>query len=125
MIWGIGTDILRADRIAKGIDAVGSIYLDRVYTKKEQEESCSHLNRSLFYASRFSAKEAVYKALHYVDSHMNWLNIEILTDQFGIPYVVLHGSIKKYAQQHNIQHIILSISYEIDYVTATAIAEQL
>jgi holo-[acyl-carrier protein] synthase len=123
MVFGIGTDILQMIRITRGIQAVGGTYLDRVYTKKEQEESCSHSDSNIYFASRYSAKEAVYKALRLTCSDMDWREIEILTDASGIPYVTLDGSSKLYAQEQHIHKIHLSISYETDYAVSYALAE--
>jgi holo-[acyl-carrier protein] synthase len=124
MVFGIGTDILQVIRIARGIQAVGGTYLDRVYTKREQEESCSHADFNIYYASRFSAKEAAYKALRLSLSDMDWREIEILTDASGAPYVTLYGFVKSYAQEQQIQQIFVSISHETDYAISYALAEK-
>ena len=123
MIFGIGTDILQVCRVARGIESVGDTYLNRVYTKKEQEQSCSYSNREIYFASRFCAKEAVYKALRLNRPQMDWQQIEILSDDSGVPSVILHGDTEIYARKHGIHRIMLSISYETDYVLSFALSE--
>ena len=41
MIIGIGTDLANIDRIKKIIDKYGNKFLNRVFSKLEQEKVCS------------------------------------------------------------------------------------
>ena len=63
MIFGIGTDIFLMSRIAKQAISDGDPFIMRSYTEKERKESKNHNNLEIYYATRFSAKEAVYKSI--------------------------------------------------------------
>ena len=124
MIHGIGIDILSTIHITRGIQGVGDVYLNRVYTKKEQEASCSHSNRNVYFASRFSVKESVYKALKLTLPNIDWREIEVLDNNTGTPYVTLHGAIKTYAKEQNIRYISISFFKNRDLVVSIAVAEK-
>ena len=110
MIKGIGCDIVAIKRI-KNILSTCPTFLTHVYSDKELEEY-QHRNKSVYYlASRFAAKEAIVKALSKYNNKLN--TIEILNDSDGKPYVLIN---------HQIQpQILISISYEREYVLAYAI----
>ena len=63
MIYGIGTDLIDFNRINKTINTFGSKFLYRIYSKEEIKLSYEQLNKNLFFAERFSIKEAIWKAL--------------------------------------------------------------
>lgn len=94
MIIGIGTDIVDASRIEKICNRVGVRFLQRIYTISEQEEAEQRGQRRInFLASRFAAKEAVWKAINADRKAIIALkDIEILPDQAGAPKVILHGT---------------------------------
>jgi len=65
-------------------------FLDRIYTKKEQEYCLSKPNPASHFAVRFCAKEAVIKALNSIDiSHPRLNQIEIFHDEKKYPKVKL------------------------------------
>jgi phosphopantetheine--protein transferase-like protein len=53
-------------------------------------------------------------------SLIRWNEIEIQTDQWGAPQVVLTGMMKKRFQELKASNILVSISYEKDYAVAFA-----
>ena len=59
----VGTDIVEVSRIRKLIDSKGDRFLSHIYDKIEVEYCSTRVNPALHYAGRFSAKEAVKKAL--------------------------------------------------------------
>ncbi len=59
----VGTDIVEVSRIRKMIDSKGDRFLSHIYDKIEVEYCSARVNPALHYAGRFSAKEAVKKAL--------------------------------------------------------------
>ena len=119
----IGTDILKVDRIKDIINENPSVQ-KRIFTNNEIEEASSRKVREIYYyATRFAAKEAVYKSLNVpLDSKSDLYEIEILNEENGRPYVILHGNIKEISKISGIISIDISISYEEEYVIATAIA---
>ena len=62
MILGIGTDLVDERRIQRSIERFGDRFLDRIFTDAERAEASTRGSASLYFAKRFAAKEAVYKA---------------------------------------------------------------
>lgn len=69
-------------------------FLDRIYTKNEQEYCLSKPNPASHFAVRFCAKEAVIKALNSIDIvHPRLNQIEIVHNDNGSPAVILLNKI--------------------------------
>ncbi len=87
----IGTDLGDVGRIRSAINETGDRFLNRIYTKTEQDYCQSKANPEVHFAGRFAAKEAVMKALK--SSGMNdpipFSSIEIQSSDNGEPLVVL------------------------------------
>ncbi len=124
MIYGIGTDIIEIDRIEKAC-ADNSHFIKRYYTEREQElisrrgrrgGSCAAMN--------FAGKEAVAKSLKTgICRRVRLEQIEILRDDKGAPYVILHGDTLQYAKNCGIDKIHISLSDTSVLAMAYAVAE--
>lgn len=106
-IIGIGTDIVEIERIQKAIQK-NKRFLNRVFTKSEQEYVLSHGGSAGSFAGLFAAKEAAVKAAGGLIT-----NYEILHEQTGKPYILHKDFIFE-----------LSISHCDAYATAFVIAMQ-
>ena len=95
MILGIGTDIVDARRIGRSIDRFGDRFIGRVFTDAERAAADARADPALYYAKRFAAKEAVYKALcgAGVDG-LGWRDAEISNLAGGAPDLLLTGRCK-------------------------------
>lgn len=113
---GIGNDIIEIKRIEKAITR--NNFKEKIFSEKEIEIIASRGNKTESYAGRFSAKEAVSKALGTGVRGFSPRDIEILNDELGKPYVVFRGKIEKYNSQYIVE---LSISHCKEYATAVAI----
>lgn len=119
MIYGIGTDIIEVSRIDSNIIKHGQKFLDKVFTIEEQIYCKTFRHSAKNFAGRFAAKEAVVKALGTgISDGLTWLDIEILNDLNGKPYLVISNPLKERYENPNIQ---LSISHCNEYATAVAI----
>ena len=80
-----GTDIVQVSRIKNAIMTSKESFLDKVYTKKEQDYCNSkraHMYES--YAARFAVKEAVSKALGTgIGSDVGLLDVEVVNGERG------------------------------------------
>lgn len=121
MIKGIGTDIIEISRIEANINKHGQKFLDKIFTTSEQVYCQGFKQSSRNFAGRFAAKEAIVKALGtgFIDG-LNWLDIEVLNNEQGKPYLVLSDLLKDKYKNPNIH---LSISHCHEYATAVAIWE--
>ncbi len=104
MISGIGTDIIKNERVKPTI-------AKRILTVSEYEIYCQKNDdlKNEYLASRFAAKEAIVKA---TNKQYTINQIEILNTAEGKPYC------------SNIEGIELSISHEDEYSVAFAIHQK-
>ena len=123
MIHGIGVDILAAQRMQQILWADGLAHFDRVFTPAEIAAAREHPNQIMYWASRFAAKEAVFKCLR-TDVAFRLDQIEIRSDAAGRPYAVLSGEALDIANAEGIVRIDLSISYDQGYAAAFAVASR-
>ena len=84
-----GTDIIEISRVKESIESTNKKFCERVYTEKEREYCESKkMQKYQHYAARFSAKEAVFKAIsNKLKSKydISWTDIEIKNDENGKP----------------------------------------
>lgn len=113
---GIGNDIVEIERISKAIEKKG--FKERVFTAKEIAQIQAKGNKIESYAGRFSAKEAISKALGTGVRGFNLIDIEILNNTLGKPEVILKGNL----DEKNDEIIVeISISHCKEYATAVAV----
>ena len=95
MILGIGTDIVDERRISRLMARFGDRFLERIFTDAERATAELRGHAGLYFAKRFAAKEAVYKALSGagVDG-MGWRDAETTNLAGGAPKLLLTGRCK-------------------------------
>ena len=116
-ILGIGVDIVQNKRIKDLIK--NKVFINRIFGKKEIMISKKFFDKTNYFAKRFSAKEALVKALGTgFRNNLNLKDIQILNDKLCKPYflktkkidtiIFKRFKIRKY-------DLFLSISDEKDY----------
>ena len=123
-IYGIGTDIVKCDRIASAWQDHGLAFAKRILSSTEIETLQKLTNnQAAFLAKRFAAKEAVVKALGtgFRDDILI-TQMSITTDELGKPDVTFIGNTKQYVGKLGHFQIQISIADEAEYVVAFAIA---
>jgi len=123
MIFGIGTDIMKVNRL-DGSLSFDDPFVRKTFTTREVEAARMKNNPSIYLASRFACKEAVFKCLKMDGNHVRMNEIEVMNSEIGYPTVQLLNDMKKYADERGITTIELSLSYEEDYIVAYAIAQK-
>lgn len=119
MIEGIGNDIIEVKRIEQVIARFHSRFLDKVFTKNEQEYCLGFRDSGRRFAGRFAAKEAVVKSIGTgFREGISWLDIEVISGENGKPVCLLSPSLKQRFPDAN---ILVSISHCREYATAFAI----
>lgn len=63
MIAGVGLDTVSISRISRLIDRYGERFLRKVFSGREIEEGLRRKDAPSFFAARFAAREAFFKAL--------------------------------------------------------------
>ena len=95
MILGVGTDIVDARRIGKSIDQFADKFIDRIFTTAERAAADATSQPQAYFAKRFAAKEAVYKALSGAGiPGLGWQQAETLSLPNGAPVMSLTGQCK-------------------------------
>ena len=124
MIFGIGTDILRIDRIATTYERFGGHFVDRLLMPEERILFERTRNPVRFLAMRFAAKEAVAKALGTgIGRGVSWQDITIFNDENGAPKARLTGGALDRLHLIGAHNCHLSISDEQRYATAFVVLD--
>ena len=125
MIYGNGIDIIDINRIRKVIDKYGNRFKKRCFSSSEIERSDKRKNSVESYAKRYAAKEACAKALGTgLARGVFWKDIEVKNNQFGKPFIKLHGKAKEIFNNMNKvsnTQIEVSLSDEKKYAIANVI----
>lgn len=136
MILGVGIDLVSVSRIEGLIQEFGDKFLKKIFTGNEilkanqiKVEPDNLLPQALFYAKRFSAKEAFSKALGLgLGRGINFSDIEVENDEFGKPMIKILNEksefVRKYFGCKNFV-VHLSLSDENPIATAIVIIEKI
>ncbi|OAM16056.1 holo-ACP synthase [Eikenella corrodens] len=125
MIYGIGTDILRIERIEQLYDKYGQALAERLLSRIELLEWRSVGNKANFLAKRFAAKEAFAKAVHTgLRSPVTLHHISIAHDKLGRPEFVVEPPLQEWLCQQGIGRVHLSLSDDNGAVVAFVVAEK-
>jgi holo-[acyl-carrier protein] synthase len=120
MITGIGVDLIEVARVTKACDKES--FLRRYFTEKEIELISKDIKKA---ADNFAVKEAVSKVLGTGFRTFFPIDIEVLRNPDGKPFVKLYGKAEELATEQGITAIHVSISNTKEYATAFAVGEKL
>lgn len=123
MILGVGTDLVRVERLRPMLERHGHRLLERLLHPREREQ-VPDVRPEAFIARRFAAKEALAKALGCgVGRDMALNEAWVIHDAAGRPGFALSGSVERTAARLGVVRIHLSISDEHDYAQAFVVVE--
>ena len=124
MIVGIGTDIIKIERMTALFERHGKAFVNRIFTEEERTEAATRKNPIEYYAGRWAAKEAASKALHCgIGKNCSWQDMNIKNTPEGNPELFLIGSAAEKADEINAKHFHISISHERGYACAMVVLE--
>lgn len=106
----VGIDIVEIKRIEKSIQ--NKAFLDKCFSKDEQDYFKSRNFAPQTVAANFAAKEAFSKAIKTGVSGFRLQDIEVLRDINGAPFIVLSGLAKEIAKEMNLGEISVSLSHD-------------
>jgi holo-[acyl-carrier protein] synthase len=129
MIYGVGMDMLEINRMKKIIESKGARrFLERILTMAERELADTRKGRlSEFIAGRFTAKEALVKALGCgIGQLIGFQDIEIMPDALGKPCCsIAADALKRLGLPvDSTMRIHLSITHSESMAAAYVIIEQ-
>jgi holo-[acyl-carrier protein] synthase len=125
MIFGIGTDIVRIERIEHSLGRYGDAFARRILADTELEEFEQSLRQASFLAKRFAAKEAMSKALGtgFRDG-LSLRHIVVTHDALGRPCLLCNGKADELLQELGISACHLSLADEREYAIAFVTLEK-
>lgn len=119
VIFGIGTDIVRVDRIARSLQRFGERFARRILTDKEQKDFAQSKSPAHFLAKRFAAKEAAAKAMGLgISAGLSFRQIGVSHDDRGRPRLEYSGQAARYCREQGISASHISLSDEQEYAIA-------
>lgn len=119
MIVGIGTDIIRIQRMNDALSRHGDRIVERILTPEEQALFAQRADPARFLAKRWAAKEAAAKALGTgIRGSVGFHSFSIHHDDLGKPELLcLAGAAERLAELGGRQ-CWLTLSDEADYAVA-------
>lgn len=122
-IFGIGIDIVEVERIASAIQRHGDPFLAKLFTSSERAYCDASKNPAIHYAARFAAKEAVSKSLRTgIGANAGLHDMEVVHEPGGAPKIRLSGAALRFADEHGISEIQISLTHSREYAAANAVA---
>jgi phosphopantetheine--protein transferase-like protein len=125
MIRGIGIDTTTISEMAGISESLGEESLVRMFTAGEMAVSCDVPDSAEYLATRFAAKEAVFKAIAHLleEGHFDLRVVETLNHDDGSPYVNVTNGLRDILNRAGVSNLLISITTEGDFATAFVIAE--
>jgi holo-[acyl-carrier protein] synthase len=124
LIIGIGIDSIRTERMERIIVLHGERFINRIFTSGEQAYCSGKTMKYESYAVRFSAKEAMFKALGRGWGECGFTGVEVVSDWRGKPGILLHGCTKIIAEELGVNRIFLSLTHDKWISSAVVILER-
>ena len=122
MIFGIGTDLLRVDRIESTLGRFGERFVDRLLLPGERAGYERTRRKVRYLAMRFAAKEAVVKAMGTGFAHGMWIrDVGVAANAWGKPEVIWSDRGERLRQQMGIGDAHVSLTDEAGLVVAVAV----
>ena len=119
MTIAIGTDIIDIQRIADSIERQGDKFVQRILTQSEISEYQARGHSVSFLAKRFTAKEAIAKALGTgIGRGISFQHMIISNNAEGAPQVELQDNAAERLNQLDGTNVLLSLSDEKNYALA-------
>ncbi len=125
MIFGIGTDVVRIERVAGVYERFGEHFVERLLLPQERAAFDPARRPARFLAMRFAAKEAIVKALGTGFGHGVWIrDVGFLANAWGRPEVLFSARGRAVADRLGAGEGHVSLSDEAGLVVAVAVVLQ-
>ncbi|MFT4145344.1 MAG: holo-ACP synthase [Mobilitalea sp.] len=118
MIIGIGVDLIEIDRVEKAYQKAA--FQKKYFTQREIEFIGMDYKKA---AGNFAVKEAVAKMFGTGFRGFAPIDVEVLRDEQGKPYVNLIARAQELAKAREIKRVHVSISNVKEYANAFVIGE--
>ena len=123
MIFGIGIDIVKVERMKAAVGRWDRKFLDRIFTENEILYAYKKVDPFLSLSVRFAAKEALIKAAGS-QPIISLKDIEILNQENGRPFINISGRLRTFFEENSIRCSHVSLSHEQEYGVACVVLEK-
>lgn len=123
MILGVGVDLCKIERVREAMERTGEPFLRKIFTEKEIDLASKTSDVAAYFAARFAAKEAIFKALQIGLFKYEGTDIEISAGELGEPIVSLSGNLAEFATRKGVRRVLVSMSYDGEYAVAVSVLE--
>jgi holo-[acyl-carrier protein] synthase len=122
MIFGVGTDLVRVERVAATYERFGEHFVERLLLPEERAVFDPGSRPARFLAMRFAAKEAIAKALGTGFRHGAWIrDFGFRANDWGRPEVLFSPRGRALADRLGAGEGHVSLTDEAGFVMAVAI----
>lgn len=122
MIFGIGTDILQAERVERTWQRFGEHFVRRVLLDEERALFVRTPRPARFLAMRFAAKEAIVKALGTGFANGVWVrDVGTVPNALGQPQVIYSERGRALCRKLGVGEGHLTLSDEAGLIVAVAV----
>ena len=122
MIFGIGTDVLQAERVEQTWQRFGQHFAQRLLLAEELELFANAKRPVRFLAMRFAAKEAIVKALGTGFANGIWVrDIGMMPNKLGQPQIVYSERGLAMCKKLGVGEGHLTLSDEAGLIVAVAV----
>jgi holo-[acyl-carrier protein] synthase len=124
MIVGIGTDILEVARMKHELQRQGARSKTELFTPAEIAYCEGKRYPARHYAARFSAKEALFKALAArAPGQAAWREAEVTLGPGGEPRLLLHGALRETVEEMGVTSTRVSLTHTAEMAAACCLLE--
>ena len=122
MIFGIGTDVLKAERVEKTWQRFGEHFARRLLLDAELDLFARAKRPVRFLAMRFAAKEAIVKALGTGFANGIWVrDVGMMPNALGQPQVIYSARGRALCEKLGVGEGHLTLSDEAGLIVAVAV----
>ena len=118
MILGVGTDLVEIARMGRACEK--DYFVMRTFTERESRQAKGSASKL---AGSFAVKEAVAKVLGTGFRSFMPIDIEVLRDELGKPYVCLYGGALARFREMGLGRIDVAITNTSEWAMAFAVGE--
>src|ERR671914_487270 len=124
MIFGIGTDVVKVERIKQVYERHPERFVERLLLPPELKAFRSYSRPVRFLAMRFAAKEAIVKAMGTGFAHGMWIrDVGVVQNAWGRPEVVYSERGEKMRRKLGIGAGHVTLTDEAGLIVAVAVLE--
>ena len=122
MIFGVGTDILKVERVGAAYERFGERFVRHLLMPEELRDFRESRNPVRFLGMRFAAKEAIVKALGTGFASGMWLRDSgVVQDARGKPEIIFSARGDRVCQTFGVGGGHITLSDEAGLIVAVAI----